>query len=143
MAILRGYNAVRMYGDGTVSTTSTPGYTVGQGITDSTNLFTNIFGQIMTNKNAEAARKAELDARRLDNEIAMAQQKMMESSNAAQQAQLESLIAQLKIEQANAQQQAMQQQALAQGSAKTLSPLGWGLIAAGVGTTVFLVTRKK
>lgn len=143
MQVLRGYNAVRINGDGTADTTTGTGYSVGQGITDASGLLNNIFSAVLTNKNQKAARDAELASKRLDNEIALAQSQMAQSNNAAQQAQLEALITHLKIEQANAQQQAMQQTALAQTAPKTLSPLGWGLIAVGVGGTVYLITRKR
>ncbi len=147
LTVLRGYRKL----SGTVGPVYGPevqaksgGYSVGQGISDATSLFSGIFNPLVAAKSEREAREFQLKNDQLTMEMHHAQAAQAQAVTAGQIAQNASLQKSLEIQLARNESDTANALMRAKTEKPTLTPVGWGVVGlVGAGVLAVVVTRKK
>lgn len=137
MVTLRGYDAVRMYGDGTA------GYSIETGITQGTNLFKSIFDPLVQAKSEKDIKKLSIQDKQLDNELQLLLAEQAKAQTEGAKAQLALAVQELELQKANLQEQQIALSQRVQTEGKTLSPMGYAVVGGGVLAVLLLVSGNK
>ena len=135
---LSGYSRL---GATKTSTKSSSSFGVGDGITAGTNLFTSIFNPLVQKKSDTQLAELANERAKTDTLLAQAQAGMANAQTEAERVRLQQLQTQLMQSQAEMDERQQNLVSLSQVQKPSITPIGYGVIALGVGAGIFAIKQ--